>query len=341
MMLAAASVLGLVMMQMRALVVAKGRPRHITLGAAAGIEILPPPPPCDCSDTAEASPAPPSGPVLSRYALRAGGKSTPLAQCAPEPVAEACDLLEPWETQPLAPGTAALAGHALLAGIDGDLAYSFATRHLIKGMDADFRIKNDPLLYPEADPLGSLRFRSCAVVGSSPTLLGKGLGAEIDAHDAVLRFNNAPTCGWEADVGNRTTIRSIGVAYVGRWDGIQQHAPVTLIPTSSPRYFGAGRYQRAVKLVTDRRAVCPTHRLIFVGETPRSSAEAALGAPPSSGFIGFLAAGAVCERVAVYGFGFSTATDKHHYYSDIVARRKDDPNLGHPTRLLCRAAHHD
>ena len=38
-------------------------------------------------------------------------------------------------------------------------------------------------------------FASCAVVGSSPVLTNgqQTLGQEIDAHDLVMRFNNAPT----------------------------------------------------------------------------------------------------------------------------------------------------
>ena len=41
-------------------------------------------------------------------------------------------------------------------------------------------------------PRQTLRFNSCAVVGSAGTLRDRGFGAAIDAHDAVLRVNFAP-----------------------------------------------------------------------------------------------------------------------------------------------------
>ncbi|XP_054470877.1 beta-galactoside alpha-2,6-sialyltransferase 2 isoform X2 [Anoplopoma fimbria] len=52
-------------------------------------------------------------------------------------------------------------------------------------------------------------FKTCAVVTSAGAILHSGLGKEIDNHDAVLRFNAAPTEGYERDVGNKTTIRII------------------------------------------------------------------------------------------------------------------------------------
>ena len=52
------------------------------------------------------------------------------------------------------------------------------------------------------------RFSTCAVVGSSGTLLQQSLGAEIDAHDAVLRVNAAPLPPkLRAHTGSRTTWR--------------------------------------------------------------------------------------------------------------------------------------
>lgn len=48
-----------------------------------------------------------------------------------------------------------------------------------------------------------------AVVGSSGNLLNRGLGAEIDAHDAVIRINAAATQRYESDVGNQTDTRFV------------------------------------------------------------------------------------------------------------------------------------
>ncbi|KAI4562639.1 hypothetical protein MJT46_011601 [Ovis ammon polii x Ovis aries] len=43
-------------------------------------------------------------------------------------------------------------------------------------------------------------------VGNSKFLRGSGFGLKIDQHDVVLRMNQAPVQGFEADVGKRTTV---------------------------------------------------------------------------------------------------------------------------------------
>jgi hypothetical protein len=46
-----------------------------------------------------------------------------------------------------------------------------------------------------------------AIIGSSGKLKGSNLGNKIDQYDEVIRFNRAPTEGYENDVGSKTTLR--------------------------------------------------------------------------------------------------------------------------------------
>ncbi|XP_033127105.1 alpha-N-acetyl-neuraminyl-2,3-beta-galactosyl-1,3-N-acetyl-galactosaminide alpha-2,6-sialyltransferase-like [Anneissia japonica] len=52
--------------------------------------------------------------------------------------------------------------------------------------------------------------KTCAIVSSSGQLLNRGAGEEIDSNECVFRMNDAPTLGYENDVGYRTTARVIG-----------------------------------------------------------------------------------------------------------------------------------
>ena len=54
---------------------------------------------------------------------------------------------------------------------------------------------------------------TCAVIGNSGTLLHVALGHEIDAHDMVYRFNQAPTLGFEKYTGTRCTHESLNSAW--------------------------------------------------------------------------------------------------------------------------------
>ena len=54
------------------------------------------------------------------------------------------------------------------------------------------------------------------MVSSAGTLQKSGLGPFIDSHDLVLRFNNAPTEKYEADVGRKTSIRIVNSQVVAK-----------------------------------------------------------------------------------------------------------------------------
>eukprot|EP00899_Mesostigma_viride_P004709 jgi/Mesvir1/14239/Mv09677-RA.2 len=68
------------------------------------------------------------------------------------------------------------------------------------------------LSLPPKDPILNITGKTCALVGSSDALLGCTMGAEIDAHEVVVRLNDAPTAGFEKNVGSRTDVRFQGMA---------------------------------------------------------------------------------------------------------------------------------
>ena len=51
---------------------------------------------------------------------------------------------------------------------------------------------------------------TCAIVFSSGNLLNEEYGEFIDSFDEVMRFNLAPTKGFEKYVGSKTTMRILG-----------------------------------------------------------------------------------------------------------------------------------
>ncbi|XP_042216968.1 beta-galactoside alpha-2,6-sialyltransferase 2-like, partial [Homarus americanus] len=63
--------------------------------------------------------------------------------------------------------------------------------------------------FPSTGLLEGRYFNSCAVVTNAGAIKGSKLGNFIDSHDAIVRFNHAPTEGFEQDVGSRTTLRIV------------------------------------------------------------------------------------------------------------------------------------
>eukprot|EP00899_Mesostigma_viride_P023903 jgi/Mesvir1/4698/Mv21593-RA.1 len=68
---------------------------------------------------------------------------------------------------------------------------------------------------PQKDMVKGLDLSSCAVVGNSDSVLQHKDGPIIDAHAMVIRFNEAPTVGYEQHVGSKTTIRIQNKEYSG------------------------------------------------------------------------------------------------------------------------------
>ena len=208
-------------------------------------------------------------------------------------------------------------------------------------------------------PLGS-----CAVVGSSAALLTRRLGAEIDAHDVVIRANQALVRGLEAHVGKRTDLRVWGFVPLPRekryshaeWAAEDNYIiycpPIKwagycwnqIAVDADPR-FHPSAWRRAQRLIHTNRTRC-----------------AHVGCYPSTGAMAVLHAVDRCQRVTVYGFGTNeagVAPCERPSAECLASKRrgrsaacrdaltcevgtlcqKYTPRLGEPSGLAARAAH--
>ena len=185
----------------------------------------------------------------------------------------------------------------------GDAHFSFVRQH-------------SGFLREGEDLIDAADFSSCAVVGSAPL---KGKGAEIDAHTAVFRCNDAPTRGYERHVGAKTTVRLQNRDFFGSWEGDE-----VLIPYTRPKVDTDGMRRAFAR----GRAVLPTiiAKNYFMGywelnKPPKvkSNLKKSKNKQVSAGFAAIMVAMHLCGRVTVYGFG---QAGKGHYYQHKRNRKK-------------------
>ncbi|XP_062891810.1 alpha-N-acetylgalactosaminide alpha-2,6-sialyltransferase 3-like isoform X2 [Mobula hypostoma] len=80
--------------------------------------------------------------------------------------------------------------------------------HFFSAFGQSSKVLQGYVSIPEQQPL-VLTCQQCSIVSSSGQMLGRKLGAEIDQSECIWRMNNAPTEGYETDVGSRTTVRVV------------------------------------------------------------------------------------------------------------------------------------
>lgn len=206
------------------------------------------------------------------------------------------------------------------------------------------------------------RFKSCAVVGNSGTLYNSSQGWEIDARDAVMRMNYAPTAGFEKDVGSRTTFDFVNQqhtkAFIPRvHTGGQapeslraplRNSTITLFEVTSPfaRYhLYAPLLKRFEHLTNEKKGldikvlmlspglVAHTHRVwskmkraIELGSSAAQFQQPHYLLKPMTGFFASLFAMQVCEEVHMYGFSpykqRKNSQFRYHYFDEVTGVTK-------------------
>ncbi|XP_055977312.1 beta-galactoside alpha-2,6-sialyltransferase 1 [Sorex fumeus] len=173
----------------------------------------------------------------------------------------------------------------------------------------------------------------CAVVSSAGSLKSSQLGQEIDDHDAVLRFNAAPTANFQRDVGSKTTIRLMNSQLVTTerrflkdslynegilvvWDPSVYHSD---IPKwyKNPDYGFFENYKSYRKMHPDQpfyilKPQMPWELWDILQEM---APEEIQPNPPSSGMLGIILMMTLCDQVDIYEFLPSKRkTDVCYYY---------------------------
>uniref|UniRef100_UPI00398F597A alpha-N-acetylgalactosaminide alpha-2,6-sialyltransferase 5 n=1 Tax=Pristiophorus japonicus TaxID=55135 RepID=UPI00398F597A len=179
--------------------------------------------------------------------------------------------------------------------------------------------------------------KDCALVTSSGHLIGSRRGAEIDRAECVIRMNDAPTRGYQEDVGRRTSLRVVAHSSIHRL--LQKGGELLNVsrdpafifwgPSSCMRRDGKGRLYNHLQLIHRILPRLKLHTItrqkmlhfdeLFERETgkDRKSSNSWL----STGWFTMIIALELCDRIDVYGMvppnlcrDSSHRSVPYHYY---------------------------
>jgi hypothetical protein len=150
---------------------------------------------------------------------------------------------------------------------------------------------------------GTATAASCALVGSSPSLLrSERLSARIDLHDLVLRFNFAPAGGrYGAFVGRRTDARLMAFSWV----------------ELSAREQGTVLIHGPSDVEVDLRAN-RGFNLLSVSKAVETGLGAGLKFPVSGGMRGVLLCLRLCSSLSLFGYDLDGSAGGHYFDDEVI-----------------------
>lgn len=166
------------------------------------------------------------------------------------------------------------------------------------------------------------------LVGNSGLMKTKEWGEEIDNHNIVIRFNHAPTKGYEKYVGSKTTLRLVNGHCFGGTTKVERNPTadsnfLPLLPvqdiickTWNAEEFMMGVFNNANK-----------HNLFFLN--PQFIMEVSRYTPgqePTAGFVMLILLLSRFKNINMYGFTFWEDSYEYHYFEKVPFKANQ---LGH------------
>jgi len=209
-----------------------------------------------------------------------------------------------------------------------------------------------------AEPKGRMRAKwgSCSVVSSSGVLRAHSYGAAIDRADLVIRFNDAPTQGFEAMVGVRDDMRIVNDQFLPRsmWKVRTQrdlevllkhggryavskdtsYLVVPMAPVSAYVEEFSDAHANNDLYVLDEdmhNAIGRLFQQVYDPSWFSPNSTDGKSFIPTTGSVGMLVALSICDEVRAYGLAASAGANAAPYsYFDADAP-KDKADLWHKT----------
>lgn len=166
------------------------------------------------------------------------------------------------------------------------------------------------------------------LVGNSGLMKSKEWGSEIDSYDVVIRFNHAPTDGYEKYVGSKTTLRLVNGHCFGGTTKVERNptAHPNFLPSLPPqdiicKTWNVEEFMKGVFSNVNK------HNLFFIN--PQFVMEVSKYTPgqePTAGFVMMMLLLSKFESIDMYGFTFWEEGHDYHYFEKVPFKAEQ---LGH------------